>query len=214
MPSLNTGGDSMRGSQADAVDVSMESASQEDPWVVSDHLALTPTQVHPACRLVRKPRGPLLADCFQVCVHEDWWLERLGCDACGVLQPIDAFPRACRSQALRRIRRALAQANPRPRGRGGIRCRQCVLSVKAPKSLVLEAIQKGQLRGTLTMKLDLDVPGRDEAVVSFVSSLDLAPGHSLKTMEAELWGEAAPWVADSVGVCSTSSEETDDDEHM
>lgn len=182
----------------------LESGTQFD-------LAATP--LHPEARLERRARGGEVDAAYYVWCEGDWAIVEVACDKCCARQPLAAFARSARSRAVRRIRRAILEEHPMARGRGSIRCRSCVLATKAPKNLVLEAIQAGHLRGTMATTVELQVQDLPETKVAFKVSRDLGSGQSLKTMEADVWAEAADWAAECVGPFGTSSEETDEEEH-
>lgn len=61
--------------------------------------------------------------------------------------------------------------------------------------------------------VELQVQDLPETKVAFKVSRDLGSGQSLKTMEADVWAEAADWAAECVVPFGTSSEETDEEEH-
>ena len=197
---------------------SPETAHPRHPMVDHPGMAEPPgrqleaTALRPACRLVLRTRSPDAEDCRYVMLHADWALEEVSCEGCGEYQKCSEFPNTSLSRAIRRITRSMNKEAPRARGKGGVICKKCVMATKSTKNIVLEAIQKGNLRAVMTMTLDLQVPweGGDKAAFSAVR--ELCPGQSLKSMDAELYAAAAEWVADLPGPFGTSSEETDDDE--
>ena len=115
-----------------------------------------------ACLLRSVPRNEG-AERPAFCVQQDalccWVLEQLACEECGLRKPLAGFPRAALDRALRRISRACVPGDVLPRGRGNIRCIACAMGSTDSKSMVLQTIQTGRIRGRVRMTLELEVPG-------------------------------------------------------
>ncbi len=169
----------------------------------SQNRDLAANGLHPACLLRSVPRNEG-AERPAFCVQQDalccWVLEQLACEECGLRKPLAGFPRAALDRALRRISRACVPGDVLPRGRGNIRCLACAMGSTDSKSMVLQTIQTGRIRGRVRMTLELEVPGTDawEGVIedrfSEAGILELGVGRGLKSIETELYAAGATWI--------------------
>lgn len=122
-----------------------------------------------------------------------WEIRSAMCEHCSVPKLWGDFSGGMQAKLVRRVQRWMSEKQPAGRGRGLIRCLQCVeasLQQKLPKSRILEEVVAGRLSGQMTMSLCIR-KAAGQSPITMSSSMTLGGSVKMKECESHLW--ASVW---------------------